>query len=180
MCALTGAMQLVPLEQLLRLMQTLEPYLQDGKDRLISPDDEVLPCHKPVTHDNMQKSASKRHLTCWSLVGHVHCNLRFDVLLFMYRRWGIGHVALSPSHRVPDPQADSEDSTAALLAAEATVACLHVLACEGMPPQLYREDLIDCILGHLKACLLSNVLPFHDARLCRAHRPQLLDAGRSP
>ena len=59
------------------------------------------------------------------------------------------------------------------------MACLHVLACGGMPPQLYREDLIECILGHLKACLLSNVLPFHDARVCRAHRPQLLDAGKT-
>ena len=64
-----------------------------------------------------------------------------------------------------------------LLAVEATVACLHVLACERMPPQLYREDLIEGIAGALKACLLSNVLPFHDARLCRAHRPQLLDAA---
>ena len=41
---LTGTMQLVPLEQLLRLLQVLEPYVQEGRTRLISPDDEVVPC----------------------------------------------------------------------------------------------------------------------------------------
>lgn len=41
--------------------------------------------------------------------------------------------------------------------------------------QVYREDLIERVLELLRFYLLSNVLAFHDARLCQAHRPQLLD-----
>jgi hypothetical protein len=50
-----------------------------------------------------------------------------------------------------------------------------------MPKQVYQEDTIELILESTKLNLLSNVLSFHDARICQIHRSQMLaDAGEHP
>lgn len=60
-----------------------------------------------------------------------------------------------------------------MLATEASVACLYLLTSADMPKQVYQEDIIEAIMDGVKFNLLSNVLPFHDARLCAAHRPHM-------
>lgn len=46
-----------------------------------------------------------------------------------------------------------------------------------MPKQVYKEELIDRIVGLVKYHLLNNVLVFYDAGICQANRPSLLDQG---
>lgn len=78
-------------------------------------------------------------------------------------------------------QDSSEDSTAILVATEASVACLYMLTSPDMPKQVYQEDIIEAIMDNAKFNLLSNVLSFNDARLCAAHRPQMASApGQTP
>ena len=62
---------------------------------------------------------------------------------------------------------------------EACAACLHVLAAPGMPKQVYKEELIDRLVGFIRFQLMHNVLVFHDAALCQASRPELLSPGRT-
>ncbi|BDA45698.1 Nipped-B-like protein [Coccomyxa sp. Obi] len=73
----------------------------------------------------------------------------------------------------PDEQESSEEFTAIIEATEASVACLYVLTSADMPKQVYQEDIIEAIMDGVKFNLLSNVLAFHDARLCAAHRPHM-------
>lgn len=60
---------------------------------------------------------------------------------------------------------------------EACTACLQVLAAPGMPKQVYKEELIDNLVGFVRFQLMHNVLVFHDAALCQAQRPGLLSPG---
>lgn len=62
-----------------------------------------------------------------------------------------------------------------MVATEASVACLYLLTSVDMPKQVYQEDIIEAIMDGVKFNLLSNVLAFHDARLCAAHRPHMAD-----
>lgn len=65
-----------------------------------------------------------------------------------------------------------------LMALEACVAILYVLTSPNMPKEVYQEDLIELMIDCVKLNLLSNVLSFHDKRICQIHRPQMLaDAG---
>ena len=57
------------------------------------------------------------------------------------------------------------------------MACLQVLAAPGMPKQVYKEEVIDCLAGLVRFQLLHNVLVFHDSALCQAQRPELLNPG---
>ena len=60
---------------------------------------------------------------------------------------------------------------------EACTACLQVLAAPGMPKQVYKEEMIDRLVGLVRFQLLHNVLVFYDAALCQAQRPELLNPG---
>lgn len=64
-----------------------------------------------------------------------------------------------------------------MMSLEAGAACLQVLAAAGMPKQVYKEELIDRLAGLVRFQLLHNVLVFHDAVLCQAQRPELLNPG---
>ena len=77
-------------------------------------------------------------------------------------------------------QEDSSDSTDIAVAVEACIAALYVLATPDLPKRAYPEDTIERAVEVLKFNLMSNVMAFHDARLCQIHRPQLLanSAGR--
>ncbi|CAL8470720.1 g10262 [Coccomyxa elongata] len=75
----------------------------------------------------------------------------------------------------PDEQGSSEEFMAIMVATEASVACLYLLTSVDMPKQVYQEDIIEAIMDGVKFNLLSNVLAFHDARLCAAHRPHMAD-----
>lgn len=66
-----------------------------------------------------------------------------------------------------------------MMSLEACTACLQVLAAAGMPKQVYREELIDRLVGFIRFQLMHNVLVFHDAALCQAQRPELLSPGES-
>ncbi len=57
------------------------------------------------------------------------------------------------------------------------MACLQLLAAPGMPKQVYKEELIDRLVGLVRFHLLQNVLVFYDASLCQAQRPELLSSG---
>ncbi len=57
------------------------------------------------------------------------------------------------------------------------MACLQILAAPGMPKQVYKEELIDRLVGLVRFHLLHNVLVFYDAALCQAQRPELLNPG---
>lgn len=57
------------------------------------------------------------------------------------------------------------------------MACLQLLAAPGMPKQVYKEELIDRLVGLVRFQLLHNVLVFYDAALCQAQRPELLNPG---
>ena len=46
-----------------------------------------------------------------------------------------------------------------------------------MPKQVYKEELIDKMVGLIKYHLLKNVLVFYDAGICQANRPSLLEQG---
>ena len=74
-------------------------------------------------------------------------------------------------------QDDAEELGRILLSLEACMACLQVLAAPGMPKQVYKEELIDRLVGLVRFQLLHNVLVFHDAALCQAHRPELNSPG---
>ena len=54
---------------------------------------------------------------------------------------------------------------------------MYVLATPGLPKQAYPEDTIEHALDVVKFNLMSNVMAFHDARLCQIHRPHLLAAA---
>ncbi len=69
---------------------------------------------------------------------------------------------------------------AILVATEASVACLYMLTSPDMPKQVYQEDIIEAIMDSAKFNLLSNVLAFHDARICAAHRPQMASGAGTP
>ena len=73
-----------------------------------------------------------------------------------------------------DLQEDSTDGPDISVAIEASIAALYVLASPGLPKQAYPEDTIERVVEVLKFNLMSNVMAFHDARLCQIHRPQLL------
>jgi hypothetical protein len=77
-------------------------------------------------------------------------------------------------------QEDSSDCADVSMAVEACIAALYVLATPGLPKQAYPEDTIQRAVEVLKFYLMSNVMAFHDSRLCQIHRPQLLadSAGR--
>ncbi|KAL0029310.1 hypothetical protein WJX79_009424 [Trebouxia sp. C0005] len=62
-----------------------------------------------------------------------------------------------------------------LLSVEACMACLQILAAPGMPKQVYKEELIDRLVGLVRFHLLHNVLVFYDAAFCQAQRPELLN-----
>ena len=47
-----------------------------------------------------------------------------------------------------------------------------------MPKQVYKEELIDRLVGFIRFQLMHNILVFHDAALCQAQRPELLSPGR--
>lgn len=64
-----------------------------------------------------------------------------------------------------------------MLSLEACTACLQVLAAPGMPKQVYKEEIIDRLVGIVRFQLLHNVLVFHDSALCQAQRPELLSPG---
>ena len=74
-------------------------------------------------------------------------------------------------------QAEGSDSADIVKATEACIAALYVLATPGLPKQAYPEDTIEHALDVLKFNLMSNVMAFHDARLCQIHRPHLLAAA---
>ena len=74
-------------------------------------------------------------------------------------------------------QAEGSDSADIAKATEACIAALYVLATPGLPKQAYPEDTIEHALDVLKFNLMSNVMAFHDARLCQIHRPHLLAAA---
>lgn len=65
-----------------------------------------------------------------------------------------------------------------MMSLEACTACLQVLAARGMPKQVYKEELIERLVGLIRFQLMHNVLVFHDAALCQAQRPELLSPGR--
>ncbi|DBA96220.1 TPA: hypothetical protein ACH3X3_002417 [Trebouxia sp. C0006] len=71
-------------------------------------------------------------------------------------------------------QDDVQQQAQILLSVEACMACLQVLAAPGMPKQVYKEELIDRLVGLVRFHLLHNVLVFYDAALCQAQRPELL------
>jgi hypothetical protein len=78
-----------------------------------------------------------------------------------------------------DLQENSSNATKIISALEACLASLYVLTSSKMPKQVYQEDSIEMIIEEVKHNLMSNVLSFHDARICQIHRPQMLaDAGR--
>ena len=74
-------------------------------------------------------------------------------------------------------QAEGSDSADIAKATEACIAALYVLATPGLPKQAYPEDTIELALDVLKFNLMSNVMAFHDPRLCQIHRPHLLAAA---
>ena len=80
--------------------------------------------------------------------------------------------------KAADLQENSIDSADILVAIEASIAALYVLATPGLPKQAYPEDTIERIVEVLKFHLMSNVMTFHDSRLCQIHRPQLLAGSR--
>lgn len=69
---------------------------------------------------------------------------------------------------------EGSDSADISVAMEAAIAALYVLATPGLPKQAYPEDTIERAVEILKFNLMSNVMAFHDARLCQIHRPHLL------
>lgn len=77
-------------------------------------------------------------------------------------------------------QEDNNDSADIAMAVEACIAALYALSTPGLPKQAYPEDTIERAVEVLKFNLMSNVMAFHDTRLCQIHRPQLLSnsAGR--
>lgn len=79
-------------------------------------------------------------------------------------------------------QEDGADSADISAAVEASIAALYVLATPGLAKQAYPEDTIERTVEVLKFNLMSNVMAFHDPRLCQIHRPQLLagPAGADP
>ena len=74
-------------------------------------------------------------------------------------------------------QDDADQQHEILLSLEACMACLQILAAPNMPKQVYKEELIDKLVGVVRFQLLHNVLVFYDAALCQAHRPELLNPG---
>ena len=74
-------------------------------------------------------------------------------------------------------QDDGQQQAKILLSVEACMACLQVLAAPRMPKQVYKEELIDRLVGRVRFHLLHNVLVFYDAALCQAQRPELLKPG---
>ena len=74
-------------------------------------------------------------------------------------------------------QAEGSDGADIARATEACIAALYVLATPGLPKQAYPEDTVEHALDVLKFNLMSNVMAFHDARLCQIHRPHLLAAA---
>lgn len=74
-------------------------------------------------------------------------------------------------------QDDVQQQAQILLSVEACMACLQILAAPGMPKQMYKEELIDRLVGLVRFHLLHNVLVFYDAALCQAQRPELLKPG---
>ena len=77
-------------------------------------------------------------------------------------------------HHAHAVQEDSSDGADISVAIEASIAALYVLATPGLPKQAYSEDTIERTVEILKFNLMSNVMAFHDARLCQIHRPHLL------
>ena len=71
-------------------------------------------------------------------------------------------------------QENTSDSADIFMAIEASIAALYVLATPGLPKQAYPEDTIERTVEVVKFHLMSNVMAFHDPRLCQIHRPQLL------
>jgi len=71
-------------------------------------------------------------------------------------------------------QEDSSDGADISIAIEASIAALYVLATPGLPKQAYSEDTIERTVDIIKFNIMSNVMAFHDARLCQIHRPHLL------
>lgn len=77
-------------------------------------------------------------------------------------------------NKVAGLQEGSTDGPDISVAIEASIAALYVLASPGLPKQAYPEDTIERVVEVSKFNLMSNVMAFHDARLCQIHRPQLL------
>lgn len=69
---------------------------------------------------------------------------------------------------------DAQQQGQIMMSLEACTACLQILAAPGMPKQVYKEELIDRLVGFVRFQLMHNVLVFHDAALCQAQRPGLL------
>jgi len=80
-------------------------------------------------------------------------------------------MAFHYAHAVQEDSSDGADISVAI---EASIAALYVLATPGLPKQAYSEDTIERTVDIIKFNLMSNVMAFHDARLCQIHRPHLL------
>ena len=88
-------------------------------------------------------------------------------------------MTLLLSDKVVPSQDDIDQQDKVLLSLEACMACLQILAAPNMPKQMYKEELIDKLVGFVRFQLLHNVLVFFDAALCQASRPELLKAGET-
>ena len=86
-------------------------------------------------------------------------------------------AAACTAYTVCPLQEDAQQQGQIMMSLEACTACLQVLAAPGMPKRVYKEELIDRLVGFVRFQLMHNVLVFHDAALCQAQRPGLLSPG---
>lgn len=88
------------------------------------------------------------------------------------------HAHGLPAHsRAPRPQLGCPTYDAVATSLEAAACCLQVLSSPGLPPQLYREELVTALVSLVKYHMQYNLLVMHDIKFRRLYRPSSLAGG---